>query len=178
MPGRCGSPFQDGLGPELYPAQWTAGPDTGLGGSSCMGCPRRHRAAIAAIPLGTDLRQIVWSSNATRIADPLLAQEVADFTREWLRPLARPTVHAAPGPWLRISVMTSPGSALAIFSTHLAFTTLTAHAPLAAWPYEPTRDAGLAPGANGAGYPTCRQWWSDPGRGCASDCCPRSMLDC
>lgn len=39
-------------------------------------------AAIAAIPCGTDLRQIRMELDATRIADPLLAQEVADFTRE------------------------------------------------------------------------------------------------
>ncbi|HGA3327822.1 TPA: conjugal transfer protein TraG N-terminal domain-containing protein, partial [Pseudomonas aeruginosa] len=34
-----------------------------------------------------------------------------------------------------------------------------------AWPYDDTRDAGLAQVANGGGYPTCRQWWSDGSNG-------------
>lgn len=34
-----------------------------------------------------------------------------------------------------------------------------------AWPYDDTRDAGLAQVANGGGYPSCRQWWSDGSNG-------------
>lgn len=37
-------------------------------------------AAVAAIPCGTDLRQLRMEVNATRINSPLLAQEVADFS--------------------------------------------------------------------------------------------------
>ena len=37
-------------------------------------------AAVAAIPCGTDLRQMRMDIDATRIRDPLLAQEVADFS--------------------------------------------------------------------------------------------------
>ena len=29
------------------------------------------------------------------------------------------------------------------------------------WPYDETRDTSLPQLDNGAGYPTCRQWWSD-----------------
>src|SRR6185437_2242595 len=43
-------------------------------------------AAVAAIPCGTDLRQIRMQINATRIGDPLLAQEVADFTTDCYGP--------------------------------------------------------------------------------------------
>jgi hypothetical protein len=33
------------------------------------------------------------------------------------------------------------------------------------WPYDSTRDAGLAQVDSGGGYPTCRQWWADGGNG-------------
>lgn len=39
-------------------------------------------SALAAIPCGTDLRQIRMDVDATRIDDPVLAQEVADFTHD------------------------------------------------------------------------------------------------
>src|SRR5690606_41663895 len=38
--------------------------------------------SVAAIPCGTDLRQIRKDIDATRIDDPVLAQEVSDFTRD------------------------------------------------------------------------------------------------
>ncbi len=34
-----------------------------------------------------------------------------------------------------------------------------------AWPYDSTRDAGLAQTTGGGGYPTYKQWWSDGGIG-------------
>src|SRR5690606_26600851 len=37
--------------------------------------------------------------------------------------------------------------------------------PRDAWPFDATRDAGLAQVSGGGGYPTCRQWWSDGGHG-------------
>ena len=43
-------------------------------------------ASVAAIPCGTDLRQIRMEINATRIDDPVLAQEVADFTHDCYGP--------------------------------------------------------------------------------------------
>ena len=39
-------------------------------------------AAVAAIPCGTDLRQIRMDVDATRINDPVLAQDVADFVHD------------------------------------------------------------------------------------------------
>ena len=38
--------------------------------------------AVASIPCGTDLRQMRIEINSTHINDPVLAQEVADFTRD------------------------------------------------------------------------------------------------
>ena len=43
-------------------------------------------ASVAAIPCGADLRQIRMEVDATRIDDPLLAQEVADFTHQCYGP--------------------------------------------------------------------------------------------
>ena len=43
-------------------------------------------AAVAAIPCGTDLRQIRMDVDAARIDDPVLAQEVADFTHDCYGP--------------------------------------------------------------------------------------------
>ncbi len=53
-------------------------------------------ASVAAIPCGTDLRQMRMEINATRIDDPVLAQEVADFSRDCYRPAPAKSVHAAP----------------------------------------------------------------------------------
>ena len=55
-------------------------------------------AAVAAIPCGTDLRQMRMEIDSTRIADPVLAQEVADFTHDCYGPararlfMSRPTL--------------------------------------------------------------------------------------
>src|SRR3546814_9981329 len=43
-------------------------------------------ASVAAIPCGTDLRQMRMEIDATRIDDPVLAQEVADFSRDCYGP--------------------------------------------------------------------------------------------
>src|SRR5690606_41692999 len=43
-------------------------------------------AAVAAIPCGTDLRQMRMEIDATRIDDPVLAQGVADFSRDCYGP--------------------------------------------------------------------------------------------
>ncbi|TLG88305.1 conjugal transfer protein TraG, partial [Pseudomonas edaphica] len=43
-------------------------------------------AAVAAIPCGTDLRQMRMEIDAARIDDPVLAQEVADFSHDCYGP--------------------------------------------------------------------------------------------
>ncbi|HMM26111.1 MAG TPA: conjugal transfer protein TraG N-terminal domain-containing protein, partial [Pseudoxanthomonas mexicana] len=58
-------------------------------------------ASVAAIPCGTDLRQMRMEIDATRINDPVLAQEVADFTHDCYGParaklfMARPELDEA-----------------------------------------------------------------------------------
>ena len=118
-------------------------------------------ATVASIPCGTDLRQIQMDIATTRIADPLLAQEVADFTRDCYGPsraklfMSRPTLTDAQMydvSWIGSQYfLTTPG----YYDVYHSST------PRTAWPYDPTRDAGLAQVPSGAGYPTCQQWWSD-----------------
>jgi hypothetical protein len=48
------------------------------------------------------------------------------------------------------------------------YDTYRAKTPRTAWPYDATRDAGLAQVDSGGGYPSCRQWWADGGQGLRS----------
>mgnify|MGYP000438568234 CR=1 FL=1 len=118
-------------------------------------------AAVAAIPCGTDLRQIRMDINSTRIDDPVLAQEVADFTRDCYGParaklfMNRPTLTAD-----AMNDVTWIGSNY-FQGTAGFYDTYHSSTPRDGWPYDSTRDAGLAQVPSGAGYPTCQQWWSD-----------------
>nr|WP_251029682.1 conjugal transfer protein TraG N-terminal domain-containing protein [Pseudomonas fluorescens] len=122
-------------------------------------------AAVAAIPCGTDLRQMRMDIDATRIRDPLLAQEVADFSHACYGPararlfMQRPNLNEADLDdvnWIGSKFfLTAPGY----------YDYYHAKRPMKAWDYEPKRDAGLAQIDGAGGYPTCSQWWNDAGRG-------------
>ncbi|KGA43392.1 conjugal transfer protein TraG N-terminal domain-containing protein [Pectobacterium brasiliense] len=122
-------------------------------------------ASVAAIPCGTDLRQMRMEINATRIDDPVLAQEVADFTHDCYGParaklfMSRPDLDEA-----QMHDVTWIGSTYFV-STGGFYDTYRAKTPREGWAYDSTRDAGLAQVPSGAGYPSCRQWWSDGGNG-------------
>lgn len=122
-------------------------------------------ASVAAIPCGTDLRQIRMDIDATRINDPVLAQEVGDFTHDCYGPsraklfMNRPTLTDD-----QMNDVTWIGSHY-FLNTSGYYNTYHSSTPRTAWPYDTTRDAGLAQVDSGGGYPTCSQWWSDGGRG-------------
>ncbi|MGQ7744608.1 conjugal transfer protein TraG N-terminal domain-containing protein [Pectobacterium brasiliense] len=122
-------------------------------------------ASVAAIPCGTDLRQMRMEINATRIDDPVLAQEVADFTHDCYGParaklfMSHPALDEA-----QMHDVTWIGSTYFV-STGGFYDTYRAKTPREGWAYDSTRDAGLAQVPSGAGYPSCRQWWSDSGNG-------------
>lgn len=122
-------------------------------------------ASIAAIPCGTDLRQMRMEVDATRIDDPVLAQEVADFTHDCYGParaklfMNRPALDEA-----QMHDVTWIGSRFFLDSAGY-YDTYRANTPRDGWPYDNNRDAGLAQVPSGAGYPTCRQWWSAGGNG-------------
>ncbi|MBV6273207.1 conjugal transfer protein TraG N-terminal domain-containing protein [Alcaligenaceae bacterium CGII-47] len=122
-------------------------------------------AAVAAIPCGTDLRQMRMEIDATRMDDPLLAQEVADFTHDCYGParaklfMNRPALtgdQMADVTWIGSHTFVGvPGY----------YNSYRSSSPRDDWPYDDTRDAGLAQVPSGGGYPTCIQWWTDSGHG-------------
>lgn len=122
-------------------------------------------ASVAAIPCGTDLRQMRMEIDATRIDDPVLAQEVADFSRDCYGPARAKLFMQRPHldeqqmhdvTWIGSRFFTDTGG---YYDTYRSST------PRDDWPYDSTRDAGLAQVGSGGGYPTCRQWWADGGNG-------------
>lgn len=122
-------------------------------------------AAVAAIPCGTDLRQMRMDIDNTRIDDPLLAQEVTDFALNCYGPararlfMNRPALseeQMADVSWIGSSYFVdTPG----YYDTYRSDT------PRESWPYDDSRDAGLTEVPSGAGYPNCREWWSDGSTG-------------
>lgn len=122
-------------------------------------------AAVAAIPCGTDLRQIRMDVDATRIDNPMLAQEVGDFVRNCYGPsraklfISRPTLSDE-----QMNDVTWIGSGY-FLNTAGFYDNYHSSTPRTAWPYDAARDAGLAQVDSGGGYPTCRQWWSDGSSG-------------
>lgn len=122
-------------------------------------------ASVSAIPCGTDLRQMRMEINATRIDDPVLAQEVADFTHDCYGParaklfMTRPNLDKT-----QMHDVTWIGSTYFV-STAGFYDTYHARTPREGWAYDSHRDAGLAQVPSGAGYPSCRQWWNEGGNG-------------
>ncbi|MAY37845.1 MULTISPECIES: conjugal transfer protein TraG N-terminal domain-containing protein [Gammaproteobacteria] len=122
-------------------------------------------AAVATIPCGTDLRQIRMDIDSTRIDDPVLAQEVADFTHDCYGPsraklfMNRPTLGKD-----EMNDINWIGSSY-FLETPGFYDTYHSTLPRPDWPYDTVRDAGFPEVVSGGGYPTCRQWWSDSPQG-------------
>lgn len=97
----------------------------------------------------------------TRIDSPLLAQEVADFSRDCYGParaklfMNRPDLSEE-----EMHDVTWIGSRF-FLDTAGYYDTYRSSTPRDSWAYDENRDAGLAEVPSGAGYPTCEQWWSD-----------------
>ncbi|WP_248747353.1 conjugal transfer protein TraG N-terminal domain-containing protein [Pseudomonas sp. MWU12-2037] len=122
-------------------------------------------AAVASIPCGADLRQMRMAIDSARIDDPLLAQEVADFTRDcYARARARMFMDR---PHLNEEQMNDVGwiGSRYFLDTPDFYERYRSSTPRSAWPYDANRDAGLAQVPDGGGYPGCQQWWADDDRG-------------
>ena len=121
--------------------------------------------ATAAIPCGTDLRQIRMDIDAARIDDPILAQEVAEFSHDCYGParaklfMNRPTLNDA----LLDDINWIGSTYLQNISGY--YDKYHSKTPRSSWPYNPGRDAGLTQVPGGGGYPTCKQWWSEAHQG-------------
>lgn len=122
-------------------------------------------AATAAIPCAPDIRQMRMEIDSSRIDSQVLLQEVADFTRDCYgysrsrlfthRPqLDKTQSHDAA--WIGSSYF---------LETSGYYDTDRSRTPRVSWPYDASRDVSLPRLENGAGYPTCKQWWSDSGVG-------------
>ena len=122
-------------------------------------------SAVASIPCGIDLRQMRIDIDNTRINDPLLAQEIADFTHDCYGParaklfMNRPILTDK-----QMSDVNWIGSHYFLDNAGF-YDTYRSHTPRTAWPYNATRDAGLAQTNDGGGYPSCTTWWSDSSKG-------------
>lgn len=126
--------------------------------------------AVAAIPCGTDLRQMRMDIDDTRIKNPLLAQEIADFTHDCYGPSRARLFMRKPD----LGDVTTNNGMLRdlhwigsrfLLNTSGYYDTDYSKTPRASWPYNAKRDAGLPEVTGGGGYPTCKQWWSDSGIG-------------
>ncbi|WKN20575.1 conjugal transfer protein TraG N-terminal domain-containing protein [Azotobacter vinelandii] len=126
--------------------------------------------AVAALPCGTDLRQMRMEVDATRIANPLLAQEVADFSHDCFGPsrarlfMRQPDLGAMANDAKALQDLNWIGSRF-FLDTAGYYDTDYSKTPRTAWPYDAKRDVGLPQVTGGGGYPTCKQWWSDSGKG-------------
>ncbi|MGE6193714.1 conjugal transfer protein TraG N-terminal domain-containing protein [Stutzerimonas stutzeri] len=117
-------------------------------------------SAIAAIPCGYDLRQMRMEIDTTRVDDPLLAQEVADFTRDCYAPSRAKMFQDRPNlSDEQLHDVSWPGSKTFLASNDY-YGTFNSTKPRADWPYSESRDEGLARVASGGGYPTCSEWWA------------------
>ncbi|QVN05609.1 conjugal transfer protein TraG N-terminal domain-containing protein [Pseudomonas rhodesiae] len=122
-------------------------------------------AAVAAIPCGTDLRQMRMQVNNTRLHDPVLAQEVADFTNDCYGYARAKLFMNRPNLTDELTNDINWIGSKYFSSQSGYYDTYHSRTPRTEWPYDPVRDMGLAPVKNGAGYPTCSQWWADGVRG-------------
>ncbi|MDO7891984.1 conjugal transfer protein TraG N-terminal domain-containing protein, partial [Pseudomonas aeruginosa] len=126
--------------------------------------------AVAAIPCGTDLRQMRMEVDNTRVNNPLLAQEIADFSRDCYGPsrarlfMRQPDLGSIAEDNKALQDLNWIGSRF-LLNTPGYYDTDYSKSPRQSWPYNATRDAGLPQVGGGGGYPTCKQWWADSGIG-------------
>lgn len=122
-------------------------------------------SAIAAIPCAPDIRQISMEVDASRIEDPILLQEVYEFTNDCYGIarsrlfLNKPNLSdddAYDVKWIGSEyLLKTPGYYDKAYSK----------LPRKNWPWNESRDTARAKAVNGGGYPTCKQWWADSGIG-------------
>jgi hypothetical protein len=126
--------------------------------------------AVAAIPCGTDLRQMRMDVDDARINNPLLAQEIADFTHDCYGPsrarvfMRQPELGGA-GEHNSVQVDLNWIGSHFFLKTPGYYDIDYSKTPRSHWPYDASRDVGLPEVSGGGGYPTCKQWWSDSGKG-------------
>ncbi|WP_432413660.1 conjugal transfer protein TraG N-terminal domain-containing protein [Pantoea allii] len=122
------------------------------------------QAMIASIPCGTQLRQLRFDVQNTKLRDPVVLQEVQDFanqcySRAYFK-LKNSNSHLSDA---TINSVGWIGSDY-FLNTSGYYDYYTAMTPRSQWPYSSSRDSGY-PDTGQGGYPTCKTWWSDGSNG-------------
>lgn len=128
--------------------------------------------AIASIPCDGDIRSTMFQIDNQRIADPNLIEEVAQFTNQCYAE-ARVKLFRDKNvteSWTDVSGMLNKWEAGWIGSkvfldTGGYYDSMRALTPQRLFPWDASRDEGLAPGRDGGGYPICKNWWLDSKNG-------------
>ncbi len=118
------------------------------------------QAMVSSIPCGTQLRQMRFDVQNSKLRDPVLLQEVQDFanqcySRAYFKlknsnsKLSDATINAVG--WIGSSYF------LDMSGYYDYYTSMT---PRSQWPYDSARDSGY-PDTGQGGYPSCKSWWSD-----------------
>lgn len=118
------------------------------------------QAMVSSIPCGTQLRQMRFDVQNTKLRDPVLLQEVQDFanqcySRAYFRlknsnsQLSDATINSVG--WIGSSYF---------LNTSGYYDYYTAMTPRSQWLYDSSRDSGY-PDTGQGGYPSCKTWWSD-----------------
>lgn len=118
-------------------------------------------AATASIPCAPDIRAMRMEIDSSRINDQVLLQEVADFTRDCYGFSRSRLFTNRPELDESQSYDASWIGSTYLLNTPGYYDTDRSRTPRVEWPYDETRDTSLPQLDNGAGYPTCKQWWSD-----------------
>lgn len=118
-------------------------------------------SAVAAIPCSTDLRQMRMEVNETKVSDPVLAQEIADFSRDCYAPARAKLFQTRPELNEEEAYDLSWIGAKKFVEGKDFYGSFHSSSPRADFPYDSARDAGFAKVDSGGGYPTCNEWWSN-----------------
>jgi hypothetical protein len=130
--------------------------------------------AVAALPCSTNLRQLNYRVDNTRVADPALRRQLQQFDRDCYQPARakfdRDHQNLPPGygpgdtDWAGSRFFQDTGGYYDDPNPNIA---PRAGTEIPGFPYDPGRDFeyGGTPPASGFGKPTCRQWWIDPSVG-------------
>lgn len=118
-------------------------------------------AAIVSLPCVPDIREISMEVDTTRIEDPVLLQEVYEFTNDCYGIARARLFNNKPNLSDKDAYDIKWIGSDYLLNTSGYYDKAYSKLPRKNWPWNETRDAARARTANGGGYPTCKEWWSD-----------------
>lgn len=122
-------------------------------------------AATASIPCSPNIREIAMEVDTTRIEDPVLLQEIYDFTNDCYGLTRARLFNNRPHLTDKQAYDVKWIGSDYLLNTPGYYDTSYSKVPRKSWPWNEKRDSARAQVANGGGYPTCKQWWADSGIG-------------